>query len=482
MGVPPTSTKTKGTPVAKPMQSYLFSWKHIETSSDLDRLQLVLASLPDEEIVSALEKKRGNGRNDYPVRPVWNAILAGIVFQHPSIEALRRELMRNAELRDLCGFNPLVGIRAVPSDSNFSRFLASLLKLDNLVEAMFHQLVEDLRQLIPELGRHQAMDGKAIHSHSAPQSKETRQKKLQNQSNGTLKADRRREDDADFGVKTYKGVRRDGSSWEKTKSWFGFELHLLVDSQFEMPLNYEVTKASVAESPRLIPLVADTEKRHPKLMKEVCAELSADKGYDSADNVSKLWDTYSIRPYIDCRKFTKDGDTSWPLDPSVTDTIMYDQEGLVSCICPATWEKRSLSFWGFEKDRQSLKYRCPAVANDFPCQGRASCKGSEGSYGRVVRIPLEKDRRLFTPTPRSSEVWKKSYARRSAVERVNSRIDNVFGFENHTIRGLKKMKVRMGLALSVMLAMALGRTKIGQKRALRSLLEPVKAAAMAIAV
>ena len=44
----------------------------------------------------------------------------------------------------------------------------------------------------------------------------------------------------------------------------------------------------------------------------------------------------------------------------------------------------------------------------------------------------------------------------NSVERVNSRIDGCFGFERHTIRGIKKMRVRMGLALMVMLSEAVG--------------------------
>ena len=55
------------------------------------------------------------------------------------------------------------------------------------------------------------------------------------------------------------------------------------------------------------------------------------------------------------------------------------------------------------------------------------------------------------------------------VERVNSRWDVSFGFEVHTIRGMSKMEVRCGLALSVMLAMALGRIKEKQADKMRSL-------------
>ena len=53
----------------------------------------------------------------------------------------------------------------------------------------------------------------------------------------------------------------------------------------------------------------------------------------------------------------------------------------------------------------------------------------------------------------------------------------MLGFEQHTIRGHKKMTVRLTLALAVMLAMALGRVLIGQKDELRSFIAPVARAA-----
>ena len=61
------------------------------------------------------------------------------------------------------------------------------------------------------------------------------------------------------------------------------------------------------------------------------------------------------------------------------------------------------------------------------------------------------------------------YNKRTAVERVNSRLDVSFGFEQHYIRGLKKMKLRCSLAMCIMLAMALGRVKEKQKGYMRSL-------------
>jgi len=76
---------------------------------------------------------------------------------------------------------------------------------------------------------------------------------------------------------------------------------------------------------------------------------------------------------------------------------------------------------------------------------------------------------VFTPLARSSYAWTREYKKRNSVERVNSRLDVSFGFERHFIRGLKKMKLRVGLALCVMMAMALGRAKENQSEKIRSL-------------
>jgi hypothetical protein len=55
----------------------LFEWVEIENLGDLVRLDLVLEAMPDEKLIKALEKSRGKGRNDYPVRAMWNSVLTG---------------------------------------------------------------------------------------------------------------------------------------------------------------------------------------------------------------------------------------------------------------------------------------------------------------------------------------------------------------------------------------------------------------------
>ena len=187
-----------------------------------------------------------------------------------------------------------------------------------------------------------------------------------------------------------------------------------MDSKYELPLAFEIGVASSSDMTHLLPLVEDVQTHHP----EIHADIN---------------------------------------------------------------EARELAFVGFEKNRQTLKYRCPAAVFGFECAGRAECEKLSpigvGEYGRVARVPLELDRRIFTPIARHTDKWKKAYSCRTSVERVNSRIDQVLGFEHHTIRGKTKMRTRVTLALVIMLAMALGRIRIGQNDKMRSLTTPIANAA-----
>lgn len=272
-------------------QQKLFGWEEIEKLSDLERLRLVLENMPDEELMQSLETERGRGRNDYPVRAVWNSILAGVVYQHSSIESLRRELLRNGQLRQMCGFDK----EAAPSWV-YSRFLKKLYKETEKVEAIFDRLVEQAKEMLPGFGEVLAIDGKAIDTHARSRKQE-----------GEAKPDGRRDIDADTGVKVYRGRRRDGSLWEKVKTWFGYKLHLIVEANYELPVAFSVTRASGAEIPQAHALLTRMETRHPGILEE-CKEFLGDKGYDDGKLHVRLWDGKGIKPVIDIRNHWKDGE------------------------------------------------------------------------------------------------------------------------------------------------------------------------------
>jgi hypothetical protein len=437
--------------MAKLIRPYLFTWREVEARSDLERLMLVLEHVPDEGLMSELEGQRKWGRDDYPIRPVWNSVLAGIVYQHGSVESLRRELLRNGELRERCGFDPRKGSGAVPPSWVYTRFLKLLYKFKAEIDQMFDRLVDELKALLPDLGFSVAVDSKGVDSAGRP----TKEKKR----------DGRRDMDADWGKKTYHGEREDRTLWEKVVTWFGYKIHLLVDTKYEMAISYQVTRASESDTKQLLPLVKEVKEKHLQIYKDMDM-AAADKGYDSEENCRRLYDEHGIKPVIDIRRMWRDKETKL-LDPGRSDNIVYDEEGTIYCICPATGEQRRMSYGGFEKDRMALKYICPVKAYGLTCLGSDEC----GHAMKSERVSLEIDRRIFTPVARSSYAWDREYKTRTAVERVNSRLDVSFGFEKHFIRGQKKMEVRVGLALCVMLAMAVGRIKEEHQELMRSLVK-----------
>ena len=475
----------------------LFSWSEVERLPELERLELVLKALPDEELLSGLEARRGRGRDDYPIRAMWRALIAGIVFQHVSVESLLRELRRNPALLDVCGFDPMGPRRrrkrtaglgpegpkevprreGVPSRWNFSRFLSSVVRLEEergLIAGMTGRLREQLMEEVEDFGEHLGYDGKGLRSHSTG-----RRHRKTGQSS---------DPEADWGRHETSGKDgRTGRLWRKIRRWFGYRIHLIADTRYEIPVAWRVTRASRSEVKELEAMSEALFREAPKLAKR-CQDFSADRGLDSGPLKETLWDDYGIRPLIEPRELWKEEKKepghdpseaiTRPLYPDRADTIVHTEKGEVCCVCPETGEQRPLAFQGFEAKRGTLKYRCPAAAYGFTCAGQPRCyraAGTQaGAYGRIVRIALaDQDRRIFTPTPHSSPSWKRGYRRRSALERIYSRLDNDFGFERHFLRGRSRVRARVGLALTVMMALALAQARAGRRQRMRSLVGAV---------
>lgn len=436
--------------MARIIHQKIFSWKNVDKSGEIERLKMVIEAIPDEGLMKVLEAERKGRRDDYPIRAAWNSILAGVVYQHISIESLRRELMRNGELREACGFDPALGEKAVPSKDAYSSMLRKLMREQKEVEAMFDGLIEELKKYLPDFGSHLAVDSKKIESYA-------RGKKNPEESS---------DPEADWGYKTYRGKRSDGSIWEKIVSWFGYKLHLLVDTTYELPVGYKVTKATRADIEEMLPMAEEAKEKH---FGNDIDTLAGDKAYDSGHHNEALYDKHGIKPVIDIRNHWKDSEETKLLHADRADNIVYDYKGTVYCYCPVSNERYELAYCGFEKDRKTLKYKCPSSVYGMACRGYDQC--SQETKGRIVRISLDTDRRVFVRIARSSYKWQRIYNGRTAVERVNSRIDLSFGFEHHFVRGKAKMTLRVGLAMIVMLSMALARIKRDQMEDMRSLVK-----------
>lgn len=222
-----------------------------ENMGDLEKLSRVFQILPDEPLINALNQDRGKGRNDFPTHAMWRAFLAKFVFQHPTIESLCRELGRNSQLRQLCGFQ-FDGVKIGQDQSKlvlaahamtFSRFLKRLSRHKELIYDMFEMLVQELYEALPDFGRRLAMDGKIIES------------KAHRPSEGS-KGDLRGEHDGSWTKKTYHDKENRVS---KTRTYFGFRVHLICDSVYELPIAFRVLPAHVSEKPTAREMVEENQ-------------------------------------------------------------------------------------------------------------------------------------------------------------------------------------------------------------------------------
>lgn len=410
----------------------LIGWQAVEASGDLKILSFVLDNLGDESLVSALETKRKGRRNTYPIRAVWNAFMASIVLGHDTIAALIRELRRNAELRQILGFDAMLGSDAVPPDYIFSRLLKKLEDHSDKVSAIFTRLVAQVAEKLPDFGRHLAADGKAIHS------------------------SRRSDSEAGAGKKTTTDDKE-----AQVFEWYGFKVHCICDATHELPIAFDVTAANEHEAPHLMPLVDKALKDHPELKKRV-ESLAADKGYDDGKIKKRLYDDHNIAPIIPPRDMAKGAFK--PLNEKKSDTVYTSPLGEVCCrINPFDPDESkqycAMQFCGFEADRNALKFRCPAAAFGVECKNKAACQSAtkDQGHGRTLRIDIDEDRRRFLPVYTQSVKFEKLYNMRTGIERMFYRLDHLFGMEIPLrSKGLKRAKLRVGLALSAMLATALG--------------------------
>ena len=399
-------------------QGQLFSFEDFFVEGDDNyRLLMVLNALDDDELIHKLESERKGRRNRYPVRMLWQSMIAAKIYGIAATNDLIRELQRNESLRKVVGIKH-VGL--VPKPWQFSRLLAKLSYPENLamLKAIFDNAVSDLKVLLPDLGESLAIDGTAVSSWCNCYSKE--------------KSDK----DAGWGIKTYR--KDDGSKIKHM--WYGYNLELVVDTKYEIPINFELLPANMNECPRLPILLGETKKLHPDFD---IRYVMGDKGYDSKDNCKYVLYDLKALPIIKMRLTQKDKDA-----PFAGEICRCTELGTPICDCG-----EKMLYAG--RDGKYLKFRCPRHTDAMggPC--------STSRYGRVLKVAISENERRWPGLHRESKKFKRLYRRRTSVERVNSRLKEHLGLDDQRVRGLVKTSVNVGLSLLVMVggALAMARNK-----------------------
>ena len=400
-------------------QISIFDYSEIEILGDLERCKLLIENVPDKEIVDKLLEIRGKGRNNYPVIPVWNSILIMPLLECSTVEQLRRELSRNRDLRKICGFDDYNHIfgknKLVPPSKSYTNMFKNLKKIEPLLKKCFYELRNFMYDNLKDFGKDVGEDGKIFES-------KAKRPNINGDEN-----DARCDMDADFTIKeNYYKDPKTGESKVKKRTYFGYRYHLLADVNYELPIEYTVTRASVSEKKELIKHINMLDKE----LIEKIETLEADKGYDDVKIINFLSEN-DIKAVIDIRNLWKDGETTKQYKNT---NIVYTYRGEVGKI-NEKGEFEKLKYLGYDKIKNTLRY-------------------SDGD--KVISIEISYDKRIFTMIARDSKKWERQYNKRTALERINGRFDRDFNLENNKVRGLKKATVMIDIMMIGMLAMAKG--------------------------
>ena len=393
----------------------------IEILGDLERFLLAMLGMDDEALMLRLEARRGNGRDDYPVRVMWNLIIAMKVFGHRTVESFRRELMRNSQLRKICGLEDFGRKKhLVPPARVFSGFFKLLADEQAEIDGMFDGMVLELTEKLPEFGKDAAGDGKYLDSYAKRQDKDP-----------NPDAGDRAERDAKWGVKEYHYEDKSGNPQVKKEYHFGFKAHIICDVKTELPMGYNVLAANSDEKKAMMDMLG----KLPALITDRMDHLMLDRGYDSTEMICAA-KAAGIIPVVDIRNCWKDGETT----RQYKDTdIVYDFKGNVYMVDEKGGQRR-MHYEGYDCQKKCLRY---------------------SHKGKVYKIYVSYDERVFLPVARDSKKFERLYKGRTSVERLNGRLDRDYMFEDHCIRGMRKMKLMVSLTLLTMNAMALGKIKGG---------------------
>lgn len=412
------------------MTKPLFAWDSLEDSPSLGTIKTFLATIPDGPLLAGLRQARGRGRNDYPVHALWGVVLLTVILRHPTWEACLADLGRNEGLRRLIG---IASEATVPKKWNLSRFLETLGEEPHFtrVREIFDVLVQRLGLAVEDLGKDTAGDATALHARrkrNPEEAKEEEQAGLPQPSGG-----KKEYFDAEGKV-------------TKVFEWFGYKLHLIVDVKHEVALAWEITTATASDAPTLPKTLAQARANLPENRVKT---LAFDKAADDR-STHKLLNRSGIKPLIEMRSLWKEEPLRLLPGHDGNSNIVYDEQGTIHC-----YDRTSdpivlhrMAYNGYEEERGTLKYRCPARHEGWTCPHDAVCnEGKE--YGRTVRVKSDLDLRRFPPIPRATKKFERLYDGRTAVERVNGRLKVFWGADDGNISGARRFRAFVAVVMLV---------------------------------
>jgi hypothetical protein len=224
-----------------------------------------------------------------------------------------------------------------------------------------------------------------------------------------------------------------------------------VDVKNEVVLAYEITDTKAGDGETLPVLLEQAEANLPADRIET---LAYDKAADSED-VHRTLSEKEIKPLIQMRALWRTEPERMLPGHDGTSNVVYTEDGSIHCYDKVSDPpvRHPMSYIGYEPERQTLKYRCPAKHEGWECPMSTICNAGK-SYGKTVRVPHELDPRRFPALPRATKKFEQMYKGRTAVERVNARLKIFWGVDDGNLTGTRRFVAQVGVVLAVHAAFA----------------------------
>ena len=376
-------------------------------STELDE---IFNCIPYQKLIEAMENDKRKryfsplGRPNFPFETMLKAYLASYILDVKSTNALIRRLQENPILAIICGFDLS---KPLPHRTTFNRFFNKLAKYQNLVNEIFNEVTTKLHERIPDFGKVIAIDATPIHSHSHPNKKPI--------------------SDPEAGF-VYKGGSQGKYRWG-----FGYYLHAVIDANSELLITNRLSFHNEREKTLAISLLEQAHHNFPWLTMEA---VLADAAYDGSYIFEDIVREFNAEPIIDL----------------ATKRVPLVSGSAERPICPG-----GLPLVHRRKVRGQNEWGCPARFGKAICPLPGKC-----SLKVAIINPGHDYRRFGYHVPRISPQWQELYNKRSAVERVFSRLKDKRRLDSHCFRGFKKINLHCTLSILVMQAMALSKAKNGQ--------------------
>lgn len=244
-----------------------------DTIPVVKQLKAVFATIPEDELLSNL-KVYYAGRNGYTYKVLWRTYVAMTILNLPSFAALIRTLKNNPYIAEACGVNGA----GIPSKFAYSRFMRRLQVKHNevLVRNIMHNLTRECYKAMPDFGKSVAIDSTDLKAWS----------------NGSKV--QKSDPDAGWIMK--------GDTQGKKKFVWGYKLHVLVDTTYEIPLVASITRGNLADVRQATPLLSQAREMYGRFSPEY---IICDAGYASHQLRRVCRWQYHGKPIIKSRKSDK---------------------------------------------------------------------------------------------------------------------------------------------------------------------------------